>query len=66
MHPRQKAAMQGEPTYDGNPCKTCGNTKRRTINATCIKCGNELSKRLVNRRRQEIKSLLSPSEGGGQ
>ena len=66
MHPRQKAALQGEQTYDGNPCKKCGNTKRRTINATCIKCGNELSKKFVMKRRQEIKALLSGSDGVGQ
>jgi hypothetical protein len=66
MHPRQQAAMRGETTYDSNPCKKCGTTKRRTINASCIKCSNELSRVLSNRRRQEIKSLLAGSEGGDQ
>jgi hypothetical protein len=59
MHPRQKAAVSGEACYDGKPCRTCGNTKRYTINASCVDCSNQHAKRFVARRRQEIKELMA-------
>jgi Tfp pilus assembly protein PilV len=64
MHPRQKAAEAGEAFYDGNPCRTCSNTKRHTINASCVQCSNEHAKRSVARRRQEIKELLAQARAG--
>lgn len=36
--PRKLAAKNGEPRYEGGPCKTCGGTTRYTANATCVVC----------------------------
>lgn len=63
MHPRQQAAEFGETTYHGKPCRTCGNTKRHTINASCVHCSNELSKQSVMRRRNKIKELMAQARG---
>lgn len=63
MHPRQKAAEHGETTYDGKPCKNCGNTLRYTLNASCCHCANEQSKVRVAARRAEIKTLLDQAKG---
>lgn len=64
MHPRETAARQGESTYDGQPCKTCGSTKRYTINASCVDCSNERSKANVKKRREHIKALIEQAKAG--
>jgi hypothetical protein len=64
MHPREIAACNGERTYEGQPCKTCGSVKRYTINASCVDCSNERSKQYVKKRREHLKALLGQSKLG--
>lgn len=61
---RMKAAEQGESTYDGAPCKTCGNTRRYTINASCVECSNERSKINVRKQRAKIKEMMALAREG--
>lgn len=61
---RMKAAQQGESSYEGAPCKTCGNTKRYTINASCVECANERSKINVKKQRERIKELMAQAREG--
>lgn len=62
---RMKAAENGEKTYHGSNCKNCGETKKATINATCVKCLNKKAAFYVNRQRQKIKELLNKAKMGG-
>lgn len=64
MHPRELAARNGENTYHGLPCKTCGNTKRYTINSTCVNCVSERAKIRVKQRREAIKAMLDQAKAG--
>lgn len=57
-----KAAELGESSYDGAPCKTCGSTKRHTINASCIQCSNERTRVNVAAQRVKIKALLEQAK----
>ena len=61
---RMKAAKLGESTYEGAPCKTCGNTKRYTINASCTECANERSKINVKKQRERIKEMMAQAREG--
>lgn len=58
MHPREKAAQNGQRKYDGAPCKHCNGTERWTINAACTACSGERSREYAKTRREEIKRLL--------
>ena len=62
---RMKAAERGERTYHGSKCKNCGETKKATINATCVKCSNKKALFYVKRQRQKIKELLNKAKMDG-
>lgn len=46
MHPaRLKAAAKRKHIYEGEPCKKGHGTQRYTINARCVQCTREATKR---------------------
>lgn len=59
MKAREEAIISGERHYGGKPCKTCGETKRHTLNAGCVKCSNERSRIYARKRRKYIQSMLN-------
>lgn len=43
IHPRQYAIENNQSTYNGKPCKKCGNTLRYTSMTGCVSCTRENS-----------------------
>lgn len=61
---RVAAAIEGETTYEGAPCKACGTTKKYTINASCVECSNARARESMRKNRQKIKALLNLAKEG--
>jgi hypothetical protein len=47
--PRQQAQADGEPRYNGQPCKRCGGTERQTGGGNCVKCHREWQRERFHR-----------------
>ena len=52
--PRMKAAREGKTHYNGQPCKTCGETYRYTSTAQCVAC----NKVKTEAQREKVRELL--------
>lgn len=61
---RLAAAREGETTYEGVPCKVCGNTRKYTINASCCECSNARARLAMRKNREKIKALLNLAKEG--
>lgn len=58
--PRLKAAEQGNTHYDGQPCRTCGNTLKYTSTGNCVVC----TRAKTNDHRAKVRELLEKAKGG--
>jgi hypothetical protein len=65
IHPRQYAIENNQSTYNGKPCKKCGNTLRYTSMTGCVSCTREnssfrnktgIQKEYIQKNREKINS----------
>jgi hypothetical protein len=66
LSPKMLAAQQGRTTYDGPPCKRCGNTLRHVLNSCCVPCANEKSKQYQKRRRAQLQAVIKAAREAQQ
>lgn len=58
MDNRLEAAAAGNTKYNGSPCKTCSNTSRWVMNASCVPCSNKAAAERNRARRTLLKNAL--------
>jgi hypothetical protein len=54
--PRQQAQADGEPRYNGQPCKRCGGTERDTRQGNCVACHRAWQ-------RERFRNMTGPAYG---
>lgn len=57
MSVREDAARNGNITYQGRPCKNCGQTEKYVLSASCVSCTKKNATTYNKKTNERLKEL---------